>query len=152
MLRERTFVMVKPDGVQRGLVGAIIQRFEQKGLKLVGLKLMQINRELAERHYGEHVGKPFFAALVDYITSGPVVAMVLEGKNAVSTVRDMMGATNPLQAAPGTIRGTYGMDIGRNVIHGSDSPASAEREINLFFQPEELVDYELSLKGWIYEE
>ncbi|OAT80688.1 nucleoside-diphosphate kinase [Desulfotomaculum copahuensis] len=148
---ERTYVMVKPDGVQRQLVGEIISRFERKGLKIAGLKLMQIPRSLAEEHYGEHKGKSFFAPLVDYITSGPVVAMVLEGKDAVSTAREMMGATNPLQAAPGTIRGTYGMDIGRNVIHGSDSPASAEREINLFFRPEELVSYDRSLDRWIYE-
>jgi len=148
---ERTYVMVKPDGVQRQLVGEIISRFEKKGLKIVGLKLMQIPRSLAEEHYGEHKGKPFFAPLVDYITSGPVVAMVLEGKNAVGTVREMMGATDPLKAAPGTIRGTYGMDIGRNVIHGSDSPASAEREINLFFRPGELVAYDRALAKWIYE-
>lgn len=148
---ERTYVMVKPDGVQRQLVGEIITRFEKKGLKITGLKLMQIPRSLAGEHYGEHKGKPFFAPLVDYITSGPVVAMVLEGKDAVSTAREMMGATNPLKAAPGTIRGTYGMDIGRNVIHGSDSPASAEREINLFFRPEELVSCDRSLDRWIYE-
>ncbi|MFZ5590946.1 MAG: nucleoside-diphosphate kinase [Bacillota bacterium] len=148
---ERTYVMIKPDGVQRGLVGEILAVFEKKGLKIVGLKMLRITPELAERHYGEHKGKPFYAPLVEYITSGPVVAMVLEGKDAVRTVREMMGATNPLQAAPGTIRATYGMDIGRNVIHGSDSPASAEREIGIFFRPEELVDYGRALDCWIYE-
>lgn len=148
---ERTFAMVKPDGVQRGLVGEIIRRFEQRGLKIVALKLLQITPDLASRHYGEHQGKPFFTGLVEYITSGPVAAMVLEGKGAISLVREMMGATDPSQAAPGTIRGTYGLDIGRNVIHGSDSAASAEREISLFFQDDELCDYTLSLNPWIYE-
>jgi len=148
---ERTYVMVKPDGVQRGLVSEVISRFERRGLKLVGLKMLQIPRELAEEHYGEHKGKPFFDALVSYITSSPVVAMVLEGKNAVAAVRDMMGATDPQKAAPGTIRGEFGLDIGRNVVHGSDSPASAEREIGLFFKPEELVEYKLDMQRWIYE-
>jgi len=143
--------MVKPDGVQRGLVSEVISRFERRGLKLVGLKMLQIPRELAEEHYGEHKGKPFFDALVSYITSSPVVAMVLEGKNAVAAVRDMMGATDPQKAAPGTIRGEFGLDIGRNVVHGSDSPASAEREIGLFFKPEELVEYKLDMQRWIYE-
>lgn len=148
---ERTYLMVKPDGVQRGLVGEIISRFEKKGLKLVGLKMMQIPREMAERHYGEHKGKAFFGPLVDYITSSPVVAMVLEGKDAVATAREMMGATNPLKAAPGTIRATYGMDIGRNIIHGSDAPESARREIEIFFKPQELVEYRRALEDWIYE-
>ena len=148
---ERTFAMVKPDGVQRGLVGGILARFEQRGLKLVGLKMLLIPREMAEGHYGEHQGKPFFGPLVDFITSGPVVAMVLEGKQAVTTVRDMMGATDPLKAAPGTIRGSFGMDVGRNVVHGSDSLASAEREIGLFFRPEELIDYGRSIDTWFYE-
>jgi len=148
---ERTFVMVKPDGVQRGIVGEIIKRFEQKGLKIVGLKLMRISPELASRHYGEHRGKPFFEGLVQYITSSPVAAMVLEGKDCVGMARGMMGATDPQKAAPGTIRETYGIDIGRNVVHGSDSPQSAEREIPLFFNDDELCSYELSLKSWIYE-
>lgn len=148
---ERTYVMVKPDGVQRNLVGEIISRFEKKGLKIAALKMLQISKELAERHYGEHKGKPFFEPLVEYITSAPVVAMVLEGKDAVSTARDMMGATNPLKAAPGTIRGTFGMDIGRNVIHGSDSVESANREINIFFAPEEIVEYTRATEKWIYE-
>lgn len=148
---ERTYLMVKPDGVQRGLVGQIITRFEQRGYKLVGLKMMQIARETAEKHYGEHAGKPFFTGLVDFITSGPVVAMVVEGKDVVVTAREMMGATNPLKAIPGTIRGTYGVDVGRNVIHGSDSVESANREIAIFFSSEELVDYGRSVDAWIYE-
>ncbi|GAB6179130.1 nucleoside-diphosphate kinase [Desulfotomaculum defluvii] len=148
---ERTYLMVKPDGVQRGLVGEIISKFEQKGYKIVGLKMMQISREVAEKHYGEHKGKPFFADLVEFITSGPVVAMVIEGKEVVATAREMMGATNPLKAACGTIRGTYGVDVGRNIIHGSDSLESAAREIAIFFQPEELVDYGRAIDTWIYE-
>ncbi len=148
---ERTYVMIKPDGVQRGLVGEIISQFERKGLKIVALKMLQIPKQMAETHYGEHKGKPFFQSLVDYITSSPVVAMVLEGKEAVSVARTMMGATNPLQAAPGTIRATYGMDIGRNIIHGSDSVASAEREISIFFQANELTDYKRNQDQWIYE-
>lgn len=148
---ERTYLMVKPDGVHRSLVGEIITRFEKKGFKIIGLKMLRISRKLAEKHYGEHVGKPFFEPLVEYITSGPVVAMVIEGKDAISAARDMMGATNPLKAAPGTIRGTYGIDIGRNIIHGSDSPASAQREISLFFKEEELVEYSRDLDRWIYE-
>ena len=143
--------MVKPDGVQRLLVGPVLTRFEQRGFKIVGLKMMRITRELAERHYGEHRGKPFFTPLVDYITSGPVVAFVLEGKGAVGAVREMMGATDPLKAAPGTIRGSFGIDIGRNVVHGSDSPESAAREIGLFFQPEDLVGYQRSIEGWVLE-
>jgi len=143
--------MVKPDGVQRLLTGPVISRFEQKGFKIVGLKMMRISRELAEKHYGEHRGKPFFAPLVDYITSGPVVAMVLEGPGVVEAVRAMMGATNPLQAACGTIRGDFGIDIGRNVVHGSDSAASAAREISLFFDPRELVEYARALEPWVVE-
>ncbi len=148
---ERTYLMVKPDGVQRNLAGEIVSRFEKKGFKIVGLKMLRISRELAEKHYGEHVGKPFFESLVGFITSGPVVAFVIEGKDAVSSARDMMGATNPLKAAPGTIRGTYGIDIGRNIIHGSDSLESAAREISLFFKEEELVEYSREVDGWIYE-
>ncbi len=143
--------MVKPDGVQRNLVGEIIARFEKRGIKIAALKMLRISRELAEKHYGEHKGKPFFEPLVDFITSGPVVAMVLEGKDVVSTARDMMGATNPLKAAPGTIRGSYGMDVGRNVVHGSDSPESAAREIALFFAPEEVIDYNKEVDSWLYE-
>ncbi|MDI6710691.1 MAG: nucleoside-diphosphate kinase [Thermoanaerobacterales bacterium] len=148
---ERTFVMVKPDGVQRGLIGEVVRRFERKGFKVVALKMMRIDRALAERHYGEHRGKPFFEGLVRFITSGPVVAMVLEGRDVIAGVREMMGATNPAKALPGTIRGTYGVDVGRNVVHGSDSPASAEREIGLFFSPHELVEYDRTLDCWLYE-
>jgi nucleoside-diphosphate kinase len=148
---ERTYLMVKPDGVQRGLVGEIISRFEKRGYKLVALKMLRISRELAEKHYGEHAGKPFFEPLVDFITSGPVAAMVIEGKDAVSAAREMMGATNPLKAAPGTIRGGLGIDIGRNVIHGSDSLESARREISIFFREEELLDYKLDIEHWVYE-
>lgn len=148
---ERTFLMIKPDALQRGLAGEIISRFEKKGFKLVGLKLMQISKDLAETHYGEHKGKPFFQPLVEYITSSPVVAMVWEGKEVIATARKMMGSTNPLEAAPGTVRGDYGVDVGRNIIHGSDSPASAEREISLFFKPDELLSYQRALDSWIYE-
>ena len=136
---NRTFAMVKPDGVQKGLVGEIISRFEKKGLKMVALKIMKITPELAEKHYGEHKGKPFFADLVNFITSGPVAAMVLEGENVIPTVRTMMGATNPQDAAPGTIRGDFALTIDENIIHGSDSPESAMREIGLFFKEEEMV-------------
>ncbi len=135
---NRTFAMVKPDGVQKGLVGEIISRFEKKGLKMVALKIMNITPELAEKHYSEHKGKPFFADLVNFITSGPVVAMVLEGENVIPTVRTMMGATDPQDAAPGTIRGDYALTIDENIIHGSDSPESAMREIGLFFKEEEM--------------
>lgn len=148
---ERTFVMVKPDGVQRQLIGEIIRTFERRGLKIVALKMIRISRELASRHYAEHREKPFFQGLVDYITSGPVVAMVLEGRNCISLVREMMGSTDPAKAAPGTIRGMFGIDIGRNVIHGSDSPESAAREISLFFDESEIMDYSLSLEKWICE-
>ncbi|MDD3271490.1 MAG: nucleoside-diphosphate kinase [Syntrophomonadaceae bacterium] len=136
---NRTFAMVKPDGVEKGLVGEIISRFEKKGLKIVALKIMKITPELAEKHYSEHKGKPFFADLVNFITSGPVAAMVLEGENVIPTVRTMMGATNPQDAAPGTIRGDFALTIDENIIHGSDSPESAMREIDLFFKEEEMV-------------
>lgn len=139
MALERTFAMVKPDGVRRGLVGNLISRIEAKGLKIVGLKQMVISRELAERHYGEHQGKPFFDPLVEFITSGPVVAMVLEGEGAILTWRTMMGATNPAEAAPGTVRGDLATIIDENVAHGSDAPATAEREIGLFFTEAELL-------------
>ncbi|AEH47444.1 MULTISPECIES: nucleoside-diphosphate kinase [Parageobacillus] len=147
---ERTFIMVKPDGVQRNLIGEIVARFEKKGFQLVGAKLMQVSRELAEQHYAEHKERPFFGELVDFITSGPVFAMVWEGENVIATARQMMGKTNPQEAAPGTIRGDYGLTVGKNVIHGSDSPESAEREIRLFFKEEELVDYSKLMNQWIY--
>ncbi|MCA0970347.1 nucleoside-diphosphate kinase [Halobacillus litoralis] len=147
---EKTFLMVKPDGVQRNLVGDILTRFERKGFKLVGAKLMVIPASLAEQHYGEHKGKPFFGELVDFITSGPVFAMVWEGEEVIATARQMMGATKPQDAAPGTIRGDFGVTVGKNVIHGSDSPESAEREINLFFDAEQLVDYKKENLAWVY--
>ncbi|MHB9286351.1 nucleoside-diphosphate kinase [Halobacteriales archaeon Cl-PHB] len=151
-MTEQTFVMVKPDGVQRGLIGDIVSRFEDRGLKLVAAKFTQLPRELAEDHYGEHEDKPFFDDLVDFITSGPVLAMVWEGQDAVQQVRNMMGETDPAESAPGTIRGDLGLDLGRNVIHGSDTePGSAEREIDLFFDDEELVDYERVDETWLYE-
>lgn len=139
MATERTFAMVKPDGVRRGLVGTVVARLEAKGFRIVGMKLLQIPRDMAERHYGEHEGKPFYQGLVDFITSGPVVAMVVEGENAIAEWRKMMGATNPKDAAPGTIRGDFATTIDENVVHGSDAPATAEREIGIFFDPSELV-------------
>ena len=148
---ERTYLMVKPDGVQRGICGEIVSRFERKGLKLVAMKLMVIPKEVAENHYGEHKDKPFFPSLISYITSGPVLAMVWEGESAVSVCRNMMGKTNPKESAPGTIRGDFGMQTGMNIIHGSDSVESAEREISIFFRPEELVSYEKTIQSWIYE-
>lgn len=147
---ERTLVLIKPDGVQRGLVGEILGRFERRGLHLVALKLMSVAREVAEQHYAEHRGRPFFDAVIDFISSSPVVAMVWEGPNAVSLVRSMMGPTNAAVAPPGTIRGDLGVDIGQNVVHGSDSPARAEEEIAIFFRPEELVSWERAGSAWIY--
>ncbi|MDY6817112.1 MAG: nucleoside-diphosphate kinase [Halobacteriales archaeon] len=151
--RERTFVMAKPDAVQRGLVGEIISRLENRGLKLVGAKFMQIDQELAHEHYGEHEGKPFFDGLVEFITSGPVMAMVWEGQDATRQVRKMMGETDPADSDPGTIRGDFGLDLGRNVIHGSDheDPGANEREIDLFFDEDELVEYERIDESWLYE-
>lgn len=149
---EQTFLALKPDAVQRGLIGTIIERFERKGFKLVGLKLMQVSRQLAENHYGEHKGKPFFEGLVSFITSGPIVAMAWEGDNVVATARQMMGATNPKDALPGTVRGDFAVDLGRNVIHGSDSVESAKREIGLFFSADELLPgWGRSTESWVYE-
>jgi nucleoside-diphosphate kinase len=149
--RERTFVLLKPDAVQRALVGAILERFERRGLKLVALKTTKVPRELATTYYLEHRGKPFFAGLVKYITSAPSVALVLEGDEAVAVVRKMMGKTNAAEAEPGTIRGDFGIKIGRNLIHGSDSVATAKREIGLFFTPEELLEYARVDETWLYE-
>src|ERR671923_1784355 len=130
---ERTLILVKPDAFARGLTGEIVARFERKGLRIVQLRHMTMDRELAERHYAEHVGKPFYGELVDFITSGPLVAMVLEGEEAVAAARQVIGATNPLEAAPGSIRGDFAIETGQNLVHGSDSPESAERETQLFF-------------------
>lgn len=148
---ERTFLAIKPDGVQRGLVGEIIRRFEAKGFTLVGLKFMTVSRELAEQHYDVHREKPFFTGLVQFITSGPVVAMVWEGEGVVAAARKMIGATNPLTAETGTIRGDFGISIGRNIIHGSDAVETARHEVSLWFKEEELASWQPSLTGWIYE-
>ncbi|MCY1621615.1 nucleoside-diphosphate kinase [Staphylococcus pettenkoferi] len=148
---ERTFLMLKPDAVQRNLIGEVISRIERKGLKLVGAKLMTVPRSLAETHYSEHQGKPFYEGLVSFITSAPVFAMVVEGEDAVDVSRHIIGETNPSEAAPGTIRGDFGLTIGRNIIHGSDSTESADKEINLWFNPEELSDYTANNEAWLYE-
>jgi len=149
MAIERTFIMVKPDGVQRNLIGEIVTRFEKKGFQLVGAKLMSVSQGLAEEHYGEHKERPFFGELVGFITSSPVFAMVWEGENVIATARNMMGKTNPADAAPGTIRGDYGISVGMNIIHGSDSSESAQREINLWFNESEISAYEKSVNKWI---
>lgn len=148
---EKTFVMIKPDAVQRGLIGAIISRLEAKGFKPLAMKFMRLPRELAERHYAEHKGKSFFEPLIEYITSGPVLCMVWEGDNIISSLRNMMGATNPQDAPPGTIRGDFGQQTGRNLIHGSDSPESAKREINLFFNDYEILSYDRAVDEWLFE-
>jgi len=148
---QRTLVLIKPDGVQRGLTGAIIDRLERRGLKLIAMKLMRVSRETAGRHYAEHQGKPFYEGLLAFITSGPVVAMIWEGREAVTVVRSLMGSTDPLKAMPGTIRGDLALDLGMNLIHGSDSPARAETEMALFFNQEELHDYERTIDRWIRE-
>lgn len=149
--QEQTLVIIKPDGVQRGLVGEIIGRLERRGLKIVAMELRVIERELAERHYGEHKGKPFYDGLVDYITSGPVVTLVLEGPQAIAATRATMGATRPVEAAPGTIRGDLGMMVGRNLIHGSDSPESAAREVALFFPNGVASGWSRETDRWILE-
>ena len=148
---ERTFIMIKPDGVQRHLVGEILHRFEAKGFTLVGLKMMKVSRELAEKHYDVHKGKPFFSGLVDFITSAPVIAMVWEGDNVVTAARKLIGATDPISADPGSIRGDFGVSIGRNLIHGSDAIETAQREISLWFTDEEQVGWEPVRRSWIYE-
>lgn len=149
---EKTLILVKPDGVQRGLAGEIISRFERRGLKLAGLKFLQMPQELAETHYAVHKERPFYNSLVEYITSGPVVAMVWQGNDAIAAARATMGATNPVQAAPGTIRGDFGMEIGRNLVHGSDSPENAVKEVNIFFDESELVDWSRTTESWISED
>ena len=151
MSTERTLALVKPDGVQRGLGGIIISRLEARGLRIVAMKMIQISRDMAMKHYGVHQGKPFFEGLVDFITSGPVIAMVLEGRSAVEMVRSTVGVTDPLQAQPGTIRGDLGVDIGRNLVHASDSPETAVQEIGFFFSPEEVLSYGRDVDRWITE-
>ncbi|MSQ14465.1 MAG: nucleoside-diphosphate kinase [Dehalococcoidia bacterium] len=148
---ERTLVLVKPDGIQRGLAGEIIARIERRGLRIVGMKMLRMDDALAKRHYGVHEGKPFFAGLVRFITSGPVLAAVFEGPRAVQIVRNTMGKTDPLDSNSGTIRGDLGVDMGRNLIHGSDSPENAELEIANFFKPDELVSYKRDVDQWIIE-
>jgi nucleoside-diphosphate kinase len=148
---ERTLVIIKPDGVQRGLIGEIIARLERRGLKIVGMKMMQIDRELASRHYAVHRGKPFYDGLVDYITSSPVVVMAIEGKRAIEVMRATMGATNPVQATPGTIRADLAVEIGRNLVHGSDGPETAAFELGLFFSPDEILSWDRATERWISE-
>jgi len=151
MPAERTLVLVKPDGVQRGLIGEMVSRLERRGLRLVGMKLMRIDEDLAGRHYAEHRAKPFFDGLVEFITSAPVVAMVWEGPGAVALVRSMMGATDPARAAPGTIRGDLALSIGLNLIHGSDSVERGGEEVALFFRDDEMVEWERTLDRWLLE-
>ena len=146
---ERTLVLVKPDGVQRGLVGTIVGRLEATGMKIVGMKFMQVSEALAQRHYAEHEGKPFYEGLVNYITSAPIVALCLEGPNAIAITRKLMGATSPNEAAPGTIRGDFGVEISRNLVHGSSNANDATREVGLFFSDEELIDYARANDVWI---
>jgi nucleoside-diphosphate kinase len=148
---ERTFLAIKPDGVQRKLIADIIRRYESKGFTLVGLKLMMVSAALAEQHYAEHKERPFFRGLVEFITSGPVVAMVWEGDGVVAAARKIIGVTNPLASEPGTIRGDFGISIGRNIIHGSDAVDTAQREIALWFKNEELVSWQPTLTSWLYE-
>lgn len=148
---QRTFVMIKPDAVQRGLIGQAISRLEAKGLKLVAARFVRVDRALASRLYEVHQGKQFYNSLVAFITSSPVLAMVWEGKNVIEVVRKLMGKTDPMQAEPGTLRGDFGLDIGMNVIHGSDSPESAEHEIGIFFSPQQIVEYKLDVDRWVTE-
>lgn len=151
MAEEKTLIIVKPDAIQRGLMSTILGRFEQKGLRFAALKLMQIDRPLAEKHYAVHQGKPFYEDLVNFITSGPVAVGVLTGPNAIDATRNIMGATNPVTADPGSIRGSYALEIGQNLIHGSDSPDTAQYEIGLYFQPNEVLDYHRDSDRWVAE-
>jgi len=148
---ERTLVIIKPDGVQRQLIGPIITRLEQRGLKIAAMKLIQVSNDLARKHYAIHEGKPFYEPLIQYITSAPVVVMVVEGPSAIEATRNTMGATNPVTATPGTIRADYGLEIGRNLVHGSDGPETAAAEIALWFDPSELLTYQRDVDRWILE-
>lgn len=150
-MTERTLILVKPDGVQRALVGTIVERYEARGLRIAGMKLARCSRELAEQHYDVHRGKPFFAGLIEFITSGPLVALAVEGPNAIAVCREINGATRPAQAAPGSIRGDLALDTGHNLVHGSDSAETAQRELALWFKPSELVDYERDIDRWILD-
>jgi len=149
---ERTLVIVKPDAVQRGLIGPILTRLEQRGLRFAAMKLIQITPELAAKHYGVHKGKPFYQGLIDFITSGPVVVAVVEGTDAIDVVRRTMGGTSPASSEPGSIRGDFGVEIGRNLVHGSDGRDTAGYEIPLFFDEDEILSYERAVDGWIYEQ
>ncbi len=149
---QRTLVLVKPDGVQRGLIGQVITRLENRGLRLVAAKFMQVSRKLAETHYAIHQGKPFYNGLIDYITSAPVMAMVWEGPDAIAAVRQTMGSTRPREAAPGTIRHDFALDVGRNLTHASDSPENGEAEIALWFKPDELVQWQREIDKWVFED
>lgn len=149
---ERTLLIVKPDGVQRGLIGEIIGRVEKRGFKVVGLKMMRVDEALANRHYGEHVGKPFFKSLVDFIVAAPVVAFAVQGVNVVKLMRNMIGALNPEDAAPGSIRGDLALSKSFNVIHGSDSPENGAREVALFFGDDEIFNYERDIDNWLKSE
>jgi len=148
---ERTLILVKPDAMQRGLAFEVLGRLERRGLRVVGLRLLQVTEEMAKRHYGEHEGKPFFEGLVSYITSSPIIAAVFEGTNAVAAARQTMGSTNPTESVPGTIRGDLGLEIGRNLVHGSDSVESAQREIGIFFEGQPVMDWERSTDRWVFE-
>jgi nucleoside-diphosphate kinase len=149
-MHERTFFMIKPDGVQRGLVGDVVQRIERKGYKISAMKMLKISKEMAQEHYAEHIGKPFFNDLVEFITSGPVLAMIVEGEDVIDGVRTMMGKTDPKASDPGTIRGDFGIHLSRNVVHGSDSPGSSDREISIFFPKEEIMDFTRIDENWLY--
>lgn len=151
MVQEKTFIAIKPDGVQRGLISQVVSKFEQKGLKLIGIKMVKATQSLLTQHYSDLQDKPFFSSLMSYMLSGPILAMVWEGKQAVAIGRSILGATDPLKSAPGTIRGDFAIDTGRNIVHGSDSVKSAEKEINLWFQKNELVDYDSATFRWVYE-
>jgi nucleoside-diphosphate kinase len=149
-IMEKSLVLIKPDAIQRGLAGEIISRLEKKGLKIVAMKMLHMNKDLAQRHYAIHKGKAFFNDLVEFITSGPLIAIVFQGKNAVQLIRQLMGETDPAKASSGTIRGDFGIDIGHNLIHGSDSLENGSKEITLFFSADEILDYERELDAWIY--
>lgn len=148
---ERTLIIIKPDAVQRGLIGQIVTRFERRGLRVAAMKLIHMSEPLAQRHYAIHEGKPFYEPLIDYITSSPVVVMVLEGNDAIEIVRRTMGATNPAEAAPGTIRADFALEIGRNLVHGSDGPETATHEVSLFFEDDEILSYDRDADPWIFE-
>jgi len=150
-LAERTLILIKPDGVQRALIGKIVDRYEQRGLRIVAMKMLVCSRELAEQHYDVHREKPFFAGLIEFITSGPLVAMAVEGPNAITVCREINGATRPAQATPGSIRGDLALDTGHNLVHASDSPENAARELGLWFKPDEILEYERGLDRWVLD-